>query len=238
MEQQLQILINREWTAPWADRLLSFFSSYGAWAPWLLGLLVLGIVFGDFKLRATLLTMGLAVGLCDGIGVNLLKHAVGRPRPSQSEPGVRFVELGKPPAHFPKIAGILSEPAVSYPLGTAPPENHGGIFARPESDRHLKGLSFPSGHAANNLAAATVLILFYPRRGWLYLPIALLIGYARIYTGSHWPLDVLAGFALGMVCGWMAVLITKGLWLRWGTHLFPKQAAEYGSLVGVNSCSS
>lgn len=226
MDQQLEILINREWTAAWADRLLAFLSNYGAWAPWLLGLVVLAVIFGDFKLRAALLTIGLAIGLCDGIGVNILKHAVARPRPSQVEPGVRFVEMGPAPSHFPKIAGLLSEPRVSYPHGTNPPEIPGMLLSEATTGR-----SFPSGHAANNMAVATVLILFYRRRGWLYLPIALLIAYARIYTGSHWPLDVAAGILLGIIGGRLAVWIIQLLWRHWGARFFPSQFAADPKLV-------
>ena len=80
------------------------------------------------------------------------------------------------------------------------------------------------------MAVATVLILFYPRRGWLYLPLALLIGYARIYTGSHWPLDVMMGFFMGIIVGSIAVLIMEYFWRRFGPRLFPAEAAEFPSL--------
>ena len=226
MDQQLQILINRDWSSAWADRLLAFLSNYGAWAPWLLAFLVLAVIFGDFKLRTALLTMGLAVGLCDGVAVNILKHTVGRPRPSQVEPGVRFVEMGPVPKHFPKIVGLFSEPKVSYPHGTEPPEISGMLIAESAT-----GHSFPSGHAANNLAVATVLILFYRRRGWLYLPIALAICYARIYTGSHWPLDVAAGIILGIIGGRLAVWMIQLLWWQWGGKFFPKQFVNHPNLL-------
>ena len=227
MDQQLQILINREWTSPFADRFLAFLSDYGAWAPWLLGLVVLAALLGNFKLRAALLTIGLAFGFSDGIGVNALKHLIGRPRPSQVEPGVRMVTLGGAPRHFPKIAGLLSMPVVAYPHGGEPPEIPGMLTA----GRPASGRSFPSGHAANNMAVATVLILFYPRRGWLYLPIALLIAYARIYTGSHWPLDVMAGAILGIGGGWLAVKTTRFLWSRLGVKMAPALALSHPDLI-------
>jgi undecaprenyl-diphosphatase len=231
MEQQLQILINREWIASWADHLLAFFSNYSAWAPWLLALIILGGLFGDFKLRAALLTIGLAIGLCDGLVVNILKHTVERPRPSQIEPGVRSVELGRAPKYFPKIAGLFSEPIVKYPHGTIPPESTEGIIAQPLNIHQIKGRSFPSGHAANNMAVATVLMLFYSRRGWLYLPMALLIAYARVYTGAHWPLDVIAGIVLGIGCGWLAVHLIQFFWRRFGSTFFPKQVITHTDII-------
>ena len=227
MDQQLQILINREWTASWSDRLFSFIADYGAWAPWLLLLLVLALVFGSFRFRAAILAAGLAVGLSDGIGVNLLKHAVARPRPSQVEPGVRVVKLGSAPSKLPRICGLISDPAVNFPQGNILPEIPGLLIDNPPSE----GRSFPSGHAANNMAVAVVLILFFPRLGWLYLPIALLIGYSRIYTGSHWPLDVIAGMILGVFGGWIATRFLNLLWVRFGKQMMPRLAEKYPSLI-------
>lgn len=227
MDQQLEILINRTWIAPWADRLLAFLADFGAWAPWLLLLLALGVVFGNFRFRAALLAAGLAVGLSDGVGVNLLKHAVGRPRPSQVEPGVRMVGMGKAPRGLPKIAGVASEPVVKFPNGTEPPASPGAPIAR----QTVTGRSFPSGHAANNMAVATVLILFFGWHGALYLPLALLIAYSRIYTGSHWPLDVLAGMLLGIAGGFLATRLLQLLWRRFGSRILPRLAEAHPELI-------
>jgi len=227
MDQQLQILVNREWTSPLGDTVFSFIADYGAWAPWLLLLLILSLVFGSFRFRAAILAAGLAVGLSDGIGVNFLKHAVGRPRPSQVEPGVRVVTLGSASAKLPRICGLLSQPAVNFPQGDALPEIPGMLIDNPPSE----GRSFPSGHAANNMAVAVVFILFFPRLGWLYLPIALLIGYSRIYTGSHWPLDVLAGMILGMAGGWVSSTLLNLLWVRFGRKFLPQLAGKHPSLL-------
>lgn len=227
MDQSLQILINREWTAPWADRLFAVIADFGAWAPWLAVAVVLGLLFGDFKFRAMILAAGLAVGLSDGIGVNVLKHAVGRPRPSQVEPGVRLVSQGEAPRPLPKICGFLSDPVVGYPHGIETPPVPGMLI---DNQPH-QGRSFPSGHAANNMAVATVLLLFYPRRGWFYLPVALLIAYSRIYTGSHWPLDVCAGMILGICGGWLAVFLLRNLWRSLGPRLAPSLASVHSDLI-------
>ena len=225
MDQQLQILINRVWIAPWADRFLASISNYAAWAPILLILVALGLLFGSFKFRMMILTAGLAVGISDGICVNGLKHLVERPRPSQVEPGVRVVEMGGVSRALPRILGLSSPPRVTYPLGNVIPTKG------PNPDKVVTGKSFPSGHAANNLAVATVLLLFYPRRGWIYLPIALLIAYSRIYTGAHWPLDVLAGMALGVAGGWMATRLLQWFWKSFGRRLFPKLADLHPEII-------
>lgn len=58
--------------------------------------------------------------------------------------------------------------------------------------------SFPSGHATVSFACATTLALAVPRlRVPLYV-LAALISFSRVYVGVHYPLDVLAGAALGV----------------------------------------
>jgi undecaprenyl-diphosphatase len=225
-DQHLEILINRVWTAPWADRTLAFVSDFGAWKIWLLLLVILAVVFGNFRLRSAILAAGLAIGLSDGIGVNLLKHAVARPRPGQVEPGVRMIALGSAPNGFPRVAGLFSHPVVPFPPGMGIPDIPGQLAAL-----GVKGKSFPSGHAANNMAVATVLILFFGWRGACYLPFALLIGYARIYTGAHWPLDVLGGFLLGLLGGILGVNLLEILWRRHGRVLMPALATRHPSLL-------
>jgi undecaprenyl-diphosphatase len=205
---------------------LAFVSDFGAWKIWLLLLVILAVLLGNFRLRSAILAAGLAVGLSDGIAVNLLKHAVARPRPSQVEPGVRMVALGSAPCGAPKIAGLLSEPIISFPHGTEEPEVPGQLAAE-----GVTGKSFPSGHAANNMAVATVLILFFGWRGAIYLPFALLIGYARLYTGAHWPIDVLGGFVLGLIGGILGVNLLEILWRRFATRLVPTLALRHPSLL-------
>jgi undecaprenyl-diphosphatase len=58
--------------------------------------------------------------------------------------------------------------------------------------------SFPSGHAATSFACAATLATFVSRRGRIVLYVlAAGIAYSRVYVGVHYPLDVLAGAAIG-----------------------------------------
>ncbi|MEU1007636.1 phosphatase PAP2 family protein [Streptomyces sp. NPDC005890] len=57
--------------------------------------------------------------------------------------------------------------------------------------------SFPSGHAASAAAFATGVALESPAWGAAVAPVAFSVAMSRVYTGVHFPSDVLAGAALG-----------------------------------------
>lgn len=58
--------------------------------------------------------------------------------------------------------------------------------------------SFPSGHAASAAAFATGVALESKGWGAVVAPVALSVAASRVYTGVHYPSDVLAGAALGV----------------------------------------
>ncbi|MER6738008.1 bifunctional phosphatase PAP2/diacylglycerol kinase family protein [Streptomyces puniciscabiei] len=57
--------------------------------------------------------------------------------------------------------------------------------------------SFPSGHSASAAAFATGVALESPAWGAAVAPVAFSVAASRVYTGVHFPSDVLAGAALG-----------------------------------------
>jgi undecaprenyl-diphosphatase len=74
---------------------------------------------------------------------------------------------------------------------------------------------FPSGHVATVTALAVVLAAWAGRmeQRWrrrvarsVLAAAVLLVGLARVYTGAHYPLDVLAGVVLGVAMGALGLL--------------------------------
>ena len=62
--------------------------------------------------------------------------------------------------------------------------------------------SFPSGHTGASFAAVAALY-FGKNRLWLPgLVLACLIAFSRVYLYVHYPTDILAGIALGILTGW------------------------------------
>lgn len=75
----------------------------------------------------------------------------------------------------------------------------------------LVSFSFPSNHASNMFALATFLSYNYSRSGLLCFSAAALVGYSRIYVGSHYPFDVLGGALWGVLIGLLGAAAVQRL---------------------------
>jgi undecaprenyl-diphosphatase len=69
--------------------------------------------------------------------------------------------------------------------------------------------SFPSGHTAAAFAVAAAFAGAPFGLGPVALALALGIGASRVYLGAHYPLDVVAGGALGVIAGLAARLLVS-----------------------------
>ena len=70
--------------------------------------------------------------------------------------------------------------------------------------------SFPSGHSTAAFAFAGAILFSRVKMKWksIALVAAALMGISRLYVGVHYPTDVLAGVAIGLLAGFLA----KKLW--------------------------
>ena len=97
---------------------------------------------------------------------------------------------------------------------------------------HPGASSFPSGHMILFVFYAVILMTclgmkYLPRRwqplGWAVAVVFVLVGgFSRIYSGAHWPTDVLAGLLIGV--GWLSFVLS----IRWISDpvLMPKSRGE------------
>jgi undecaprenyl-diphosphatase len=76
-------------------------------------------------------------------------------------------------------------------------------------------MSFPSAHAANSFAMATVASWRLRRFAPLFYFVAVVVTYSRVYVGVHYPLDALAGAVLGALLGRLALWLVVGVRQRW-----------------------
>ena len=74
-----------------------------------------------------------------------------------------------------------------------------------------KDPSFPSGHAGNAFAAATVLARALPAWQAAWWTLAVLIAFSRVYVGVHYPADVVAGALTGVLCATAVLLASAAL---------------------------
>ena len=78
------------------------------------------------------------------------------------------------------------------------------------------GYSFPSSHAVNNFAGATILSYYYPKQKWGWIVFASLVAFSRPYVGVHYPSDIIGGALIGTVCG----LLVISVWHRLSTKVY------------------
>lgn len=147
-------------------------------------LLIVWILWKQGKRGRTLVFCALlSLGLADFTSSRLAKNAFWRDRPCRRS----------------AATGVMSIPDVRLLPGRAMPA---GYVATPDKDCPGSS-SFPSSHAANSMAFASVCWWFTKRKlRWLWFAIPLVIGWSRIYLGYHYPSDVLAGWILGALLAW------------------------------------
>jgi membrane-associated phospholipid phosphatase len=89
--------------------------------------------------------------------------------------------------------------------------------ARPDGEQRRSNSSFPSSHAANAFALACVLGRRWRRGLPVFVALALLVAFSRMYLNRHFLSDVVAGALIGTTWAWVAA--------RWLPLPRPREAA-------------
>jgi undecaprenyl-diphosphatase len=88
-----------------------------------------------------------------------------------------------------------------------PYASHGGIIAR---ILPLDQFSFPSGHTLHAVAFTAIACAWYPALAWILVPFSILVALSRVVLGLHYPSDVAAAIAIGLLLA-AGSLATAGL---------------------------
>ena len=99
-----------------------------------------------------------------------------------------------------------------------------------------QGYSFPSGHCANAVATY-VSIGREVRKRWMWfiaVAFSLLIGVSRFTAGVHYPTDVLAGWAIGLLAMGFSILLENYVKEEWARYVILLAI----SLPGIFWCTS
>jgi len=89
------------------------------------------------------------------------------------------------------------------------------------------GKAFPSSHAVNNFAVATLFSFYYRRWMYAFLGWASLVALSRPAVGVHYPSDILAGVLIGTIVAAFVIWV----WLSIERLFFPSPEEKTSSKV-------
>jgi len=71
------------------------------------------------------------------------------------------------------------------------------------------GFAFPSQHSTFFMALAFSILFINKKVGYIFIFFAVLIGFARVIAGVHFPVDILGGYILGFIIALIFKVIFK-----------------------------
>jgi len=84
---------------------------------------------------------------------------------------------------------------------------------RPDGEHKSSNASFPSSHAASAFTLAWVLGRRWKRLLPVWLVLAALVSFSRMYLHRHYLSDVVVGAAIGLFCAWAALRWLPARWI-------------------------
>src|ERR1051325_7549285 len=102
-------------------------------------------------------------------------------------------------------AGLFGQ-LVKYAVGRSRPE----VWLGPFQHARAAATSFPSGHTVGAFALAGVLLFLSPSMTMRVVAVILAagVGLSRVHAFRHWPSDVAASAAAGLIVAW---IVTRGV---------------------------
>jgi len=92
---------------------------------------------------------------------------------------------------------------------------------------HKPDSSFPSDHTAAMFGFALSFLFFKRyRSGTVLVILATLVGFARVFCGVHFPLDIIGGFFVGLISTWLLFTLKEQLY-----EMFSKIINRYTSII-------
>jgi membrane-associated phospholipid phosphatase len=203
--------INRGFNHPWLDQLFNLLADGRFWTPILLGMALVLLLAGKDRAKSWVILSLFSIAIGDPLICNPLKHLFDRPRPFEAVEGVRDVSPGSGENRWLPSVRISNIP-----------------------EREIQhGRSFPSSHVANATAAVmSARLVWGPSLRWPWYFVAL-AALGRVYTGDHYPTDVLASIPLSMLYTWLIARFLDLVWKKIGPKLFPKVFHRMQSLLST-----
>jgi len=193
LDLKLFLLVNQEWRNELFDIIMPILSSMSVLLVAIALCIIVAVIKGGKKQVIFFLILLVGMGLSD-FTTNIVKKQVNRARPHNVVPGTHH-----------QLHGYWQQLPKDF-VQTQP-----------------GGTSYPSGHSANTMCLAVLMMLIWPAlKKWpLLLPV--LVGYSRLYLGKHYPTDVIGGWLMGAV-------VATAVWLIWkhtlSQRVFPKDQSS------------
>ena len=112
-----------------------------------------------------------------------------------------------------RLATVFLTPAISFVLVSVfrdrvnMPRPYEQLDIQPLIHKDTRGHSFPSRHVFSSAVISCAFLYTVPCIGAIGLLITVWLAVMRVLGGVHFPRDVIAGFCIGLLSGWVGFIL-------------------------------